>query len=688
MYKQKYIKYKQKYLHLKGGGNCETPEETKDCMVCATSIDGKNCRDKLLKNTENPLNKIERINGPNTLYYYNIPLSNTLNKKILLLGEIHNPDFNDCVSGDTCIDMIKFLDTIINLNNNKCIDFFLELTPKRTEGFDIVRFNGGGSNNNNYLMIKLRKYALELQKKNNVRVQKWDLRSGIDNTGIFNIDIKHDILLLNDSEVKFLKEYNINYTISNENNYKRNIIKILNYLIIDDTPNDDIRDMISMLCMTKYDKRTLFGTPKNLEYIILINTKLKKVNECIIGFDSYIKFLKFELKILDILKNDDELKISKNSINKMKKSEDDWEEKNPDKTVLFYNPLQFSIRMIIRNKIKIAFKEYEEDLLKINLCKDTNHIFKKSADTLTNEILVDYFYETVESEDFIYKAVENEILFYEEMSILKQKLNKSYEKFLKFCEKYPNIFGDGKNIRQDIIEIMTNEKNFNNRYNDKGSSMAGMFMDGTTQMGLNSTLTDLYTFLRMFTIFDSEKERDPIKCNNIETPEKIILYAGKAHIELYNSIFNKYKDRIESKIIIHNEHNNNSNKVKINELNINLNNDAIENNRAIIRYKSELETKQIENVNKMYEDEERNSYNDNAKTQEINKINDNFSEHYEINMNNIKKLNNENEKLENENEKLRLTFKENTFSSTYINIDNATENKIGNLKDLVDDFIN
>ena len=107
----------------------------------------------------------------------------------------------------------------------------------------------------------------------------------------------------------------------------------------------------------------------------------------------------------------------------MKKSEDDWEEKNPDKTVLFYNPLQFSIRMIIRNKIKIAFKEYEEDLLKINLCKDTNHIFKKSADTLTNEILVDYFYETVESEDFIYKAVENEILFYEEMSILKQKLN-------------------------------------------------------------------------------------------------------------------------------------------------------------------------------------------------------------------------------------------------------------------------
>ncbi len=420
-----------------------------------------------------------------SLYYYNIPLSDVLNKKILLLGEAHHADFRECVNKDTCIDMTKLFDIIINLNNDECIDFFLEFSPKKTEGFDITELEGGATTTatttvtpiDDYLMIKLRRYALGLQDKENVRVQKFDLRFSVLDDGINNVDINHDILILREDQVNFLKDYDISSYISRDDNYKRNIINILNYLMIDDIPDKNIKNMISMLCMQKYFKKSFYGHNENLKDIILINKNLNKVNECLLNFDSYINFLKFELKILDVIKNDNEIELSINFINTENEKEKEWHKENPTQLVLIFNPTLNKKVLEIRKKINEYFNKYHEDFDKISLRYD---LYDKPID-----IFIEYFYDLISNPSnipYVYKAVQSENLFYKEMSILKQKLNKSYEKFLNFCKKYPYIFESGENIRQDIIEIMTNEEYFKSRYYEK-TYLNDVFQGGTNQMG-------------------------------------------------------------------------------------------------------------------------------------------------------------------------------------------------------------
>jgi len=623
----------------------------------AIPIDDKKYEDANSKNLENTLENIKIINGPMSLYYYNIPLSDVLNKKILLLGEVHHKDFRECVNKDTCIDMTKLLDTIINLNDDKCIDFFLEFSPKKTEGYNITELKGGANTNpiDDYLMIKLRKYALELQNKNNVRVQKFDLRYTVLDDGINNVDINHDILFLRNDEVNFLKNYDISSNISRVDNYKRNIINILKYLMIDDIPNKNIRNMISMLCMVKYLKKTQYGTTTNLEDIILINKNLNKVNNCLLNFDSYLNFLNFELIILDVIKEDHEIVPFMEYINKDKDENNKWREENPDQLVLFYNNKLMKNVSYIREKIKEYLKNYDEDLKKISFGDVPN----------LNDILIEYFYDIIINTSNIpdiYKAVQIEISFYNEMLILKQKLNKSYKKFLNFCIKYPTIFGSGENIRQDIIEIMTNEENFNSRYNEE-TQVYDVLFGGRKQMGLNSTLTDLYTFLRMFIMFDSSKEREPNKCNNTETPQKIIVYAGDAHIQLYKSILNKYKDKIQPKIIINNDTNIIFNQIKENNFNRRTNSTEIKNNERNIS----LITKEAKESNL-----------DNTKK---------FNAIIEKYRNIIREFEDTNYEIYYKNKELELTTNKDILSDKCVNFDNSTKNDIGNLKDLIDDFI-
>jgi hypothetical protein len=131
----------------------------------------------------------------------------------------------------------------------------------------------------------------------------------------------------------------------------------------------------------------------------------------------------------------------------------------------------------------------------------------------------------------IKKAFENEILFYREMVIIKEKIDKLYAKFLLFCNLYPDIFGSGRDIKETLIDIITSETNFDTRFNP--------ILDNPG-MGLNSAVSDLYAIMRMFTIFDPNKN-GPDKCSDTYTPQYIIMYAGTAHTSLYESLFDYYE---------------------------------------------------------------------------------------------------------------------------------------------------
>jgi hypothetical protein len=267
---KKYIKYKEKYLELiksmKGG--------------------------TLTK-------KIHKIEGPCTLSYYNILLSESLpkterlTKKILIMGENHIKFDKQC-KDESCIHIIDFL---TELTKDKCIDFFLEFSPKKTEGY----YMDGGDP----LMIKLRRFAIELQKKKNVRIQKWDLRSLSSSDGISNPLLQgHKILLIN----YFTKEFLSNY--SNENKYEKNKYKYINnikeihmYLYGLKDIDYNIRHMISMM--------SIYNIDMNNSYIFksFRMTEIMKINKDIsekFDHDEYIQLLVFIISILNQIKSSGE----------------------------------------------------------------------------------------------------------------------------------------------------------------------------------------------------------------------------------------------------------------------------------------------------------------------------------------------------------------------------------------------
>ena len=98
----------------------------------------------------------------------------------------------------------KFLDELFK--SDKCIDF-LETAPMKKEGWDILNLKGGVVGTGKKTMVKIREYAQKLQSKDNIRVQKWDLRYSIDNDGKYAKQIKHEILVYDSYGKKFLEMY-------------------------------------------------------------------------------------------------------------------------------------------------------------------------------------------------------------------------------------------------------------------------------------------------------------------------------------------------------------------------------------------------------------------------------------------------------------------------------------------------
>jgi hypothetical protein len=170
---------------------------------------------------------------------------------------------------------------------------------------------------------------------------------------------------------------------------------------------------------------------------------------------------------------------------------------------------------------KIAEKIFDEE---INKCSDET----KSIINGYKIKIINYLQEIVYVRKFP-SAINNELLFYKEMAGIFRKIEKTYEKFLLFCDSYQTVLGDGKQFRETIIDIMTDDQNFQHRF---GATMS-------MQMGLNSAISDLYMLMRMFVLFD-KKEREPIKCSDTITPLNIIIYAGSSHTLLYRSVLNYF----------------------------------------------------------------------------------------------------------------------------------------------------
>ena len=89
-YKNKYLKYKNKYLNLKKqiGGN---------------------------------LDNINKLSGPVSVDYYN---NDKINKKIIVLGDIHNGMDNICIQDDNTMDIISYYNELYKTDIK--IDFFIE----------------------------------------------------------------------------------------------------------------------------------------------------------------------------------------------------------------------------------------------------------------------------------------------------------------------------------------------------------------------------------------------------------------------------------------------------------------------------------------------------------------------------------------------------------------------------------
>ena len=102
-----------------------------------------------------------------------------------------------------------------------------------------------------------------------------------------------------------------------------------------------------------------------------------------------------------------------------------------------------------------------------------------------------------------------------EFNILRQKIMKTYAKFLQNQHEY---ISDNKDLREIILNYYI--ENFVNKKN------SGIFI---------SLFTDFYTLMRLLKKFDN-KERGPKLCANHNELDKIIMYAGGFHINVVRDI--------------------------------------------------------------------------------------------------------------------------------------------------------
>ena len=548
-------------------------------------------------NELNKLNNINTINGPRELHYYDIPICN---KKIILLGEWHT-NYLKCNNKD-CIEIDKLLNIIFS-NESICFDYFIEDTPLINEGLHII--GGDYYSKEEYdkkTLPKLRVQALEFKEKKNIRIQKWDIRDYYKKDNL--IMSYHNILLMSLSSSDFLNNYG-NYLYS-QNNLKINIKKILKYLIIDDYPSNEIKYLITSLIIRNFDTNRIKFNNEQLKIIstIIHNldardrfyfkhfiNKLKKnkifihiINE-LYDIEEKEKMNKYYKDIeIKILKDIKELKTKEDKekllINFKKDNSVEIKEKLIDIEKIYflknleevkdiksiYKLIQKSSKKI-KKKIKEQLRDNYDDIKKIkhkikNIVNDEQILFYspslitkllkiRELIKINDKYIFNLLYKKIENIEYnsittfliiIFKNInlfnyfiKFESGFYKEMLFFKKKLNKSYKKFLIFKKKYPTIFKYEGDIRNILIKIMIND-DFKNRFDSR-----------YPVMGLLTAITDVYTFFRMFTIFDKNKNR---KCNNINEPQKVIMYGGTGHINFMNLIFQKFSKNIIKKTTI------------------------------------------------------------------------------------------------------------------------------------------
>ncbi len=204
----------------------------------------KGCVNKTELVNPNSLPKIKKIVGPIKLSYWEIMCPNKTKKKILFFHDEHTNVSSLCSDRRVrnCLDIDDVLDLIINKANNekKCIDLFIEISPKRRSA---PKYLIGGQLNKqeeiiNYLEKKYTKCVWHSRKK--------DIRIGdcpYKNLRLHNLDMRRsdlkrnklDSLLyyttscpgyIHDRDFDLLADYILGAKIKAKDRYK--LIKILN----------------------------------------------------------------------------------------------------------------------------------------------------------------------------------------------------------------------------------------------------------------------------------------------------------------------------------------------------------------------------------------------------------------------------------------------------------------------------
>ena len=370
-----------------------------------------NCKDRTIRyiNYTNPSNPTLSIHGPISYYYYNINGKLGKNKKILLFGDQHTAYKHDL----TDLDFANFLGMCINQNiqNNSCLDFFMESSYKLLKN---KIFKGGSIIEENIMINKLR-----------------DIET--------NVNTNNAIVYTND-------KYYINL-------------------------NNDIKSFT-----TEEEAKKVLKKYQDLNY--KINTK---------GF----RFHNWEIS--QILKIKDTTIIKKNHVifYTIYINED---EMNTDYKLLF----DF-FGIVNDENFDDNLKKKSKQIFYYLIGSDDNYNYNEGK-RLVNKLISSF------------NKVEN--IWLNEVETLKVSI-KNLKRLTKLDNNYCNI-----NLIMDF-------------FNDKLDNLTFDFTSEHKTMydfigNIRLLFTDYYAITRMFTIFDSSKERIE-NCNNENSLTKIFYFGGQTH---------------------------------------------------------------------------------------------------------------------------------------------------------------
>ena len=506
--------------------------KTRDCKTCKVYFyyTGKNDDTKMTPD----INKKSVLLGPRVLYYYEIVVNKQLTKKILLCGETHK-GHNPCNENVKCMFMDTMIGEIHNIlkTKNKCLDLFLETSPKPGKG----SFYTGGTRmtTNTPTLQTLRNIYKNTDSENNIRVQRWDLRQN--KNGL--IKELHDVLYIYGNDVeeweslipfdinKWKSFYSVDTNSENEDvttpdmiDFKKSIINLLRYLLgVDLEPNAITKKIIGLFSqdsgMFKFRQMTA-------SEIIHLKIQFKLFNKYRerLTISTYKNFLSYILDLLPSYTNPDDdnispIKMVLNDRTQYGKNRD-FDKIYNDKQILYY-------LKIPRPALK------ENDIIRTYI--STHFDIKTEEDQYSFMGMVIEVWQNKKMKE----AIHREYNFYVVLEKLHTKINKTYSKFLEF-NRETRIFT--KDIREEYINVLTNDRNISNIIN------GGLFGFNA----IESCVTDLYTILRMFQKFVVKNTTNP--CDSIDTPEHILVYGGSDHIHIYEDFLNIFFDcilKIESK---------------------------------------------------------------------------------------------------------------------------------------------